>query len=40
MANHTKDANTIKEAVINAVRAHIGQQPLYDDLTLIVLKQR
>ncbi|MBD3815298.1 MAG: SpoIIE family protein phosphatase [Halothiobacillus sp.] len=40
VANHTKDAEAIKEAVINAVRAHIGQQPLYDDLTLIVLKQR
>ncbi len=40
MANHTQSAETIKEAVINAVREHIGQQPLYDDLTLIVLKQR
>ncbi len=40
VANHTKDAEAIKEAVINAVRAHIGHQPLYDDLTLIVLKQR
>jgi sigma-B regulation protein RsbU (phosphoserine phosphatase) len=40
MANHTKGADAIKEAVINAVREHIGQQPLYDDLTLIVLKQR
>jgi serine phosphatase RsbU (regulator of sigma subunit) len=40
MANHTLGAEGIKEAVISAVRAHIGQQPLYDDLTLIVLKQR
>lgn len=40
VANHTKGADAIKEAVIGAVREHIGQQPLYDDLTLIVLKQR
>lgn len=40
MANHTQSAETIKDAVIHAVRAHIGGQPLYDDLTLIVLKQR
>lgn len=40
MANHTKSAEAIKAAVINAVRQHIGEQPLYDDLTLIVLKQR
>ncbi|MEY3867909.1 MAG: hypothetical protein RLZZ338_1800, partial [Cyanobacteriota bacterium] len=29
----------IKEAVINDVRQHIGTQKVYDDITLVVLKQ-
>lgn len=32
-------AEEIKDAVIADVRSHIGAQPLYDDLTLIVLRQ-
>jgi len=33
-------AEEIKQAVINDVLQHIGEQKLYDDLTLIVLKQQ
>lgn len=33
------DADAIKEAVVADVKRHIGDQPLYDDVTLIVLKQ-
>ena len=40
LAHHQNTAEAIKTAVIDAVRAHIGAQSLYDDLTLIVLKQR
>lgn len=40
LAHHHASAEAIKTAVIDAVRAHIGTQALYDDLTLIVLKQR
>lgn len=40
LANYAASAEHIKTAVIDAVRAHIGTQALYDDLTLIVLKQR
>ncbi|WP_407275941.1 SpoIIE family protein phosphatase [Halothiobacillus sp. DCM-1] len=40
LAHHQQPAEAIKTAVIEAVRAHIGAQALYDDLTLIVLKQR
>ena len=30
----------IKEAVIADVRGHIGEQEVYDDITLVVLKQK
>lgn len=33
-------AETIKEAVVTDVRRHIGQQTVYDDITLVVAKQR
>jgi sigma-B regulation protein RsbU (phosphoserine phosphatase) len=33
-------AETIKQAVVDDVVRHIGQQKAYDDLTLIVLKQK
>jgi two-component system, sensor histidine kinase ChiS len=33
-------ANTIKQAVIADVRSHIGEQKVYDDITLVILKQK
>ncbi|MGE5503462.1 MAG: PP2C family protein-serine/threonine phosphatase [Actinomycetota bacterium] len=37
---HWQDsAAAIKDAVVEDVKRHIGDQPLYDDLTLIVVKQ-
>jgi sigma-B regulation protein RsbU (phosphoserine phosphatase) len=38
-ANWQRSAEQIKDAVVADVRAHIAAQPLYDDLTLIVLRQ-
>lgn len=38
-ARWAEDVASIKDAVIADVKAHIGSQPLYDDLTLIVFKQ-
>ena len=35
-----QDAQTIKEAVIKDLREYIGVQKVYDDITLVVLKQR
>lgn len=41
LARHWREpVEAIRDAVIADVRAHIGAQPLYDDLTLIVLRQR
>lgn len=34
-----RSAAAIKDAVIADVKRHVGTQPLYDDLTLIVMKQ-
>ncbi len=40
IADHWQDASeVIKDAIIADVKTHIGAQPLYDDLTLIVFKQ-
>jgi len=36
----SQSAEDIKEAVIADVRSHIGGQEVYDDITLIVLKQK
>lgn len=33
-------ANEIKQIIINDVRQHIGEQQVYDDITLLVLKQK
>jgi serine phosphatase RsbU (regulator of sigma subunit) len=33
-------ANEIKQAVIGEVQQHIGEQKVYDDITLLVLKQK
>ncbi|BAE49242.1 PP2C family protein-serine/threonine phosphatase [Paramagnetospirillum magneticum] len=38
-ANWQRPAEAIKDSIIADVKAHIGAQPLYDDLTLIVFKQ-
>lgn len=35
-----EDVSAIKDAVIAAVRAHIGAAPVYDDMTLLVIRQR
>lgn len=41
IADHrTANAEAIKRAVIDDVKRHIGDQVIYDDLTLIVLKQK
>ncbi len=37
--NWDKDAEGIKQAVVDDVVRHIGQQKIYDDLTLVVLKR-
>ncbi|MEM7407633.1 MAG: SpoIIE family protein phosphatase [Pseudomonadota bacterium] len=38
--NWSKSAEAVKEAVVEAVGRHIGKQTVYDDITLVVLKQR
>jgi len=38
--NHRESAEQIKNAVVEDVKRHIGTQTLYDDLTLIILKQK
>jgi sigma-B regulation protein RsbU (phosphoserine phosphatase) len=39
-ANRAKPAGEIKQAIIDDLRSHIGQQHVFDDITLLVLKQR
>jgi serine phosphatase RsbU (regulator of sigma subunit) len=38
--NRQYSAPAIKQAVIDDVRSHIGTQKVYDDITLLVLKQK
>ena len=38
--NWQKPAETIKQTVIDDVRNHIGNQKVYDDITLVILKQQ
>ncbi|HEY9834406.1 MAG TPA: SpoIIE family protein phosphatase [Stenomitos sp.] len=38
--NRQQSAEQIKQAVLTDVRAHIGKQKVYDDITLLVLKQK
>jgi sigma-B regulation protein RsbU (phosphoserine phosphatase) len=38
--NWQKSAEEIKQAVIDDVRRHIGEQKVFDDITLLVLKQQ
>lgn len=39
-ANWARSAEEIKQAIVRDVREFIGEQVVYDDLTLVVLKQR
>lgn len=39
-AHHRESSESIKTRIVEDVKAHIGTQTLYDDLTLVVLKQR
>ena len=36
----SQPAEAIKEAVVADVRRHIGEQKIYDDITLVVVKQQ
>jgi sigma-B regulation protein RsbU (phosphoserine phosphatase) len=38
--NHQYSAHQIRHAVISDVRSHIGEQKVFDDITLLVLKQK
>jgi sigma-B regulation protein RsbU (phosphoserine phosphatase) len=39
-AHHQESAEQIRHAVINNVNQHIGQQKVFDDITLLVLKKK
>lgn len=38
--NSARSASEIQQAVIDDVKRHIGEQQVYDDITLVVLKQK
>jgi two-component system sensor histidine kinase ChiS len=38
--NRQQSALAIKQVVLDNVRSHIGQQKVYDDITLLILKQK
>jgi serine phosphatase RsbU (regulator of sigma subunit) len=38
--NWERSAQEIRQAVIEDVRRHIGSQKVFDDITLVVLKQK
>jgi sigma-B regulation protein RsbU (phosphoserine phosphatase) len=38
--NWQRSAAEIRHAVIKDVRSHIGEQKVFDDITLLVLKQK
>jgi sigma-B regulation protein RsbU (phosphoserine phosphatase) len=38
--NWQRSAAEIRDAVIKDVRSHIGEQKVFDDITLLVLKQK
>jgi sigma-B regulation protein RsbU (phosphoserine phosphatase) len=40
VTHRSEDAEAIKDTIIDDVKRHIATQTLYDDLTLVVLKQR
>jgi serine phosphatase RsbU (regulator of sigma subunit) len=37
--NHTNNSETIKQTIIDDLMRHIGEQKVFDDITLLVLKQ-
>jgi sigma-B regulation protein RsbU (phosphoserine phosphatase) len=39
-ANASRSAHDIRQAVIDDLRSHIGSQKVYDDITLLVIKQK
>lgn len=39
-ANFTRPVDEIRQAVVDDVRQHIGEHKVYDDITLLVLKQQ
>lgn len=39
-ANWTKSAEGVRQALVEDVRAYIGRQTIYDDLALVVVKQK
>ena len=39
-SNRQQSAEQIKQTVLDNVRSHIGKQKVYDDITLLVLKQK
>lgn len=38
--NWQRSASKIRQAVIDDVRSHIGKQKVYDDITLVAMKQK
>ena len=38
--NWQRTASEIRYAVIDDVRSHIGEQKIFDDITLLILKQK
>jgi serine phosphatase RsbU (regulator of sigma subunit) len=38
--NWERSPQGIRQAVINDLRRHIGEQKVFDDITLVVLKQK
>jgi serine phosphatase RsbU (regulator of sigma subunit) len=38
--NCSLSVSEIRQAVINDVRQHIGEQKVFDDITLVVIKQK
>lgn len=39
MRNHTRTSEQIKESIINDVMSHIGENKIYDDITVLVIKR-
>jgi sigma-B regulation protein RsbU (phosphoserine phosphatase) len=37
--HHRESASAIKEAILDAVRSHVGGAPTYDDMTLVLVKR-
>ncbi|MBA4743554.1 MAG: SpoIIE family protein phosphatase, partial [Azoarcus sp.] len=39
-AHHRESSESLKCAIVDDVKRHIGTQKLYDDLTLVILRQK